>query len=327
MHSLISADATKGIDVQYDYNKIEFIILNKLIVGKHVVETEKDRMRKVRYLGELLFDNYLIDDVRKSIKQEKINNYQLEQVNNFIQELVENKENNGIEILRNVYSSLNTFICFLGTNFKSYGHLKFKQFSQQLEIRNISHFVKEREPLSSLTLQNIVEIYELFENEMFELSLSQFDDKYKQNIEEDDKRKLEEFIRSYDETKLPTKLNFSKAIRKFAMRCLFADMDENQSLSVYLTVRIDFWAEDISDDKLEALGEVFPESIKLMHTLGSFRDMIESKFQPKKIVENVKERNNTPKKEHLNNVNVGSAPTKSSKKMHDRKARTKFENL
>jgi len=156
----------------------------------------------------------------------------LEQVKNFIQELVENKENNGIEILRNVYSSLDTLICFLGTNFKNYVQMTLKEFSHKLEIRNISPFVKEREPLSSLTLQNIVETYELIENEMFELSLSQFDDKYKQNVGEDDKRRLEEFVRTYDETKLPAKLDFSKAMRKFAMRCLFADMDENQSLSV-----------------------------------------------------------------------------------------------
>ena len=64
------------------------------------------------------------------------------------------------------------------------------------------------------------------------------------------------------------------------MRCLHADIDENEALSVYLQYRTDLWptSNEKLDALLENLQEKFPAAIKVQHTLGNLFKKMNSEF-------------------------------------------------
>ena len=124
-------------------------------------------------------------------------------------------------------------------------------------------------PLANFCLKNVVQVYEIFELEMFNLNKNLFNDKYKHDLDIESQAEFQEFIKQCDGVKLPSKLEVYNALKKLSMRALLADLDETQEMVVYLSERVDIWPKDNFEDKLDYLEVAFPKKIKLMHTLGN----------------------------------------------------------
>ena len=110
------------------------------------------------------------------------------------------------------------------------------------------------------------------------------------------------------------------------MRCLHADIDENEALSVYLQFRTDLWptSNEKMDTLLENLQKKFPAAIKVQHTLGNFFKKMNSEFTVK--IEKKKEIILVPNNDKIiANRFIGRGNEMSNKKKNDKKNLRKNE--
>ena len=281
LNSYIDPEYGKGMQIEFDYEKFQFILLNKLFIGKRLLQSDKDKIRKIQFSGELFDHNaYLISNLREKLKQEPIDNEKLLDVKKFIEEF--KKEN---EIIKKVFISLETLICFIASSFDKNPNKSLKRYTEEINLKNLTDHVRKLEPLSSLCLKNIVQIYEIFEDEMFVMSSSQFDEKYKKDLDQQTILEFEKFWEKCDGNILPTKQEFYQALKRFSMRCLLADLDVSETIIYYLYYRTDFWPERILDQKLENIEKYFPKSILVQNALGNFIEIVKREFTPKPIIE------------------------------------------
>jgi len=269
-YTLVNPEYGKGMAFDYDFEKFEFILMNFLLMGKRLIQTDEEKIRTIQYSGELLAKNVnLIENLRQQIPQSNIDQDKLEEINFFIEQL---KCTNSIDELKKIFTSLDTIIWFMSKNKAGFKSKTIKDFVNSLELKNISDYVRKQEPIASLLLGHIVEVYEIFENEIFFLTKNNFEDKYKYDLNENELKDFDEnFWPKCNDIEFPSKMFFYRAFIKFSMRCLHADIDENEALSVYLQYRTDLWPtnNDKLTDLLENLQEKFPAAIKVKHTLGN----------------------------------------------------------
>ena len=125
-----------GLELDYDYDKIEQDILNKLIVGKRLLDIKPENIRTIQYNGELLYNNYIIDDIRRKIAQTELDKNSLNEVMNLL-----NSRSNGenkIDLIKSVYSSLVTLLCYLNTSKLNCKDYKLRDYSNLLDLNTIS---------------------------------------------------------------------------------------------------------------------------------------------------------------------------------------------
>ena len=330
MYSIINPKYGCGMDVDYDYEKIQLILMNKLIIGKKMLDVKVDRIRTIQYRGELMFNNCMIDSIRRKLIQVPLTGDLVNEVHELIRNCLDNDQKDGIEKVKGIFSSLETFICFLSSN--KYYELKdceitFKGYSTALALQNISRFVKDIEPLAKMCLKNIIQVYEIFESEMFNLNKHLFNDKYKQNLGVDLETEFKEFFKKCDGDNLPTKVEIFNSLKKLAMRCLLADLDETQEIVTYLYERIDLWPKDNFEKKLDKLEKEFPKNIKLMHTLDMLSNLAQD-FNSKPIDNHENNSNSNKMKEDIvKREPMGRASNQSNQKKQNLKTLKKAERI
>lgn len=319
-YSLLIPDT---MQIEYDLEKFQLFLIKTLINGKRLINISDKAIRCIQYSGELLCDNVLfISNLRETVQQELIDQNKLDEISKFMEQLKENKENNGYSILRNIFKSLEILICYLNTTKKNAvnNNLKFKDFFKDKNLKNISDFVKNLEPISSLAIKNLIQIYELFEYEMFYLNLNQFEEKYRKNLSKENQKEFEEFLKKCDGVLLPDKGQLRDALIKFSMRCLFADINETDSLVVYLADRLDVWPVDFMLTKLDMLNDLFPKSILVMHTLGNVIEVLNKSIE----INDPKSKNETVSLKSESNEKIGRPNLVSSKEKQDNKTKKIF---
>ena len=92
------------MEIDFDYEKIQLILMNKLIVGKNLLDVSVERIRTVQYRGELMFNNCIIDSIRRKLIQVPLNVETVNEIHEFIENALENKQNEGIEIIKSIFS-------------------------------------------------------------------------------------------------------------------------------------------------------------------------------------------------------------------------------
>jgi hypothetical protein len=316
-NAFVDPEYSRGMQVDFDYEKFQFVMMNKLIAGKRLIQIEEDKIRRIQYTGELLHENVcLIGNIRGQIPQTTIENTKLEEVKQFLKQQIDSKQ---IELMNKMFASLNTLICFVNSTFIHKSAMTLKEYAEKLKLRNIAGEIR-REPISDLTLGNIVELYEMFEHEIFFLSQNTFEDKYKHKLDANETKSFETFWNGLDQN---SKEHFFKAFIKFAMRCLLADLDENEKLTTYLVDRIDIWPSKIEDvdELLHKINETFPSEILVKHSLGNFFELI------KKDCKQEEKKKLTPEITLNKPSIIGRATEKTTKQKHDFKKLSKIDTV
>ena len=268
-YALLNPKYGCGVEIDYDYDKIQLQLINKLVIDKKFLDAEISNIRTINYAGELMLNSYtIIPKIRELIKQEILGVDLKKKIIYYIEAL-------DIENTKNILASLDTFLCFLSSSklHKPESLDTFRDYAKILGLQRISTHVINEEPFPSLPLKHLVEVYEVVENKMFNFNKTLF--KYKTNL--DDLSSFNNFLKKCDGNQLPTKLELFNSIKKLAMRCFEADLDENDELYDYI-IRIDLWPEGY-EQKLENFDRDFPRSIKLMHTLGNLFGILENEFE------------------------------------------------
>jgi hypothetical protein len=315
-NAFVDPEYSRGMQVDFDYERFQFVMMNKLIAGKRLIQTEEDKIRRIQYTGELLHENVcLIGNIRNQIPQTPIDSVGLEEVKQFLKQKIESKQ---IEEMNKLFASLNTLICFVNSTFINKSAMSIKEYADKLKLRNIASEIK-CEPLSNLTLGNIVELYEMFEHEVFFLSQNTFEDKYKHNLDANETKSFETFWNGLDKE---SKEKFFKAFVKFAMRCLLADLDENEKLTTYLVDRVDLWPQEDVDELLDRINEKFPSEILVKHSLGNFFELIKTDCKPEEI-KKIEKATSTLIKPSI----IGRASNQTSKQKHDFKKLSKIDTV
>ena len=93
----------------------------------------------------------------------KIKNFKIKNQKSFISI----KSTNSIQELKKIFTSLDTLIWFTSKNNADFKSKTISYFVNSLELNNITDYVRKHEPLASVLLSNIIEIYEIFEEEIF----------------------------------------------------------------------------------------------------------------------------------------------------------------
>ena len=269
-YTLLDPKYGSGMQIDYDYDKIQLNLLNKLVVGKRILNNSKEAIRTVQFSGELMSTSCMINSIRETIQQVGLDEKLIKELNDFI-------EKPDVDV-KEIFSSLETLICFLNSSCNLHPRTKLKQHCRDLGLQNMSSCIYS-EPLASKCLLNIVEVYEIFENAMFGLNKTsnKFNDKFKIDLDKGIMlTDYEEFLKKCDGEKFPKRKEVYSALKKLSMRCLLDDyLDETQELYVYLSERVDIWPKDKYESKLENVEDFFPKSIKLQHVLGNMMAILE----------------------------------------------------
>ena len=286
-YSLINPKYGSGMEINFEYGKIQIVLQEHLLHGKRFLDNRNENIRTIQYVDELFDIKYdFICKIRKEIRQEHLENMIVEKIHNFI-------DYSTLEIKKSIFSSLDALICHL--NNPASAEKSFKDFINHLNLDTISSILRDDELFANLHLKNFIEVYEIFEIKNF--NISSFNEKYKTDLGENGVyRDFLQFISKLNgKSDFITKNELSGALKKLSMRCLFSNLDEKQELILYLG-RLDFWPYNY-ENKINALKDSFPKSIKLKHTLGNMIDYLEKDFEiknnEKPVSKNLKKVKNT----------------------------------
>ena len=253
-----------------DYDTINFDIKSKLISSK-IKKINYEELNVIQYKYELLSmtnqHSNFIDVINRDIPQEKISD-----VNLLSQISTELSMKNSYDI-NSIYTMLELLCC----------QLKYEKKDVIYPSRAISDYIiasnrsenydtlLKWNTITKVKLSNIICLYEIVEERIFDLIIDLISPDYKKDISDKEKANevfKEMFEQNSDTMIYPTLLNVIKAVKKFIVRCLMSDIETHFAIRDYLT-RKDLWNEidGTTETMTDNMYNDFPESILICNTV------------------------------------------------------------
>ena len=253
-----------------DYDTINFDIKSKLISSK-IKKINYEELNVIQYKYELLSmtnqHSNFIDVINRDIPQEKISD-----VNLLSQISTELSMKNSYDI-NSIYTMLELLCC----------QLKYEKKDVIYPSRAISDYIiasnrsenydtlLKWNTITKVKLSNIICLYEIVEERIFDLIIELISPDYKKDISDKEKASevfKEMFEQNSDTMIYPTLLNVIKAVKKFIVRCLMSDIETHFAIRDYLT-RKDLWNEidGTTETMTDNMYNDFPESILICNTV------------------------------------------------------------
>ena len=252
-----------GTQTGLDYKKIEKILEKNLIDDKLMLSPHIIYLPKMIYSEEIFANNcYLFDDLRLRVAQTRIDEDKLKNIKIFANKIDSKKK-------KSIWKYLGFIVYVAGVRTANPdSNLSLKEFIKNTKKMEGRELIQKSEEISGLKLRNLIEIYEIFEDLVFNQSFNEFDDKYKKNLPSKLDTEFRNFMSKCDGVALPSKLEFNQAMKRFSMRCLLADLNEETQLLAYLSNSRDFWPEN-AFNKAYNLNFYMPRDILVKHSLGN----------------------------------------------------------
>jgi hypothetical protein len=253
----------KGREVIYDFEEIEGR-LHQYTNGKKIIDENK--FITMNYQFELYPTGAsIITDIRKKNPQENLSQEAKAKYRNTIKQIARDSKKDLLAYL----GSLDYVFTYL-RNIKENGDQTVEDFCKEkiLNYQHLNDYVIRRQPLSTVCLKYIVDLYETLEEVIFDEAIQDYiRPEFLEQIPEEEKTKIIEMFDKvtlknaiYPKLKEPDTL--AKVFKRLILRILLAQVDINNRLLDYFA-REDMWEQDV--DINEIMDVELGEEVQLRH--------------------------------------------------------------
>ncbi|CAG9325373.1 unnamed protein product [Blepharisma stoltei] len=262
----------KGKEIIYDFERMQKLITKKLLLAKLI---DTSRLDLIQYQGELINitseESGLLMEIKEIIPQKSLEQEQLHHVELFFSELEKEAKMDYAIKLKDIYTSFNRVLCYLRYS-KRENNCSVIDFCTKLNSLRISTYLRDRTRISEIKLEYVISLYQIVEAKYFPFTKGFINPEYKltekANIVEDS---IIELIKKVDINPdlYPSRLQIEEALMRFIIRNSTANLNPEDKLNTYI-VRYDFWDLNVDQGKIDSLGEIFPISIEISHSLNAY---------------------------------------------------------
>ena len=264
-------------NINFNFSLIENDIKKFILKNYKIKKLNSENLNTIQFKNEILSINNqhtnFITIITKEIKQEKINE-------NIFDSLIKFFNKNSNQMIINIFNEIELLCCQLKYEINIKNSMTIENYINTKINKNNFSLILNENLIKNLLLNNIIELYEIFENKIFDLTIENISPDYKIKIENKNeiKKQFEIIFNKENINFYPNRIQVLNVLKKFIFRCLNSDIENQIDIKEYLN-KEDFWNkigmnnEEIEEleMKIDNLYNNFPNNLKIKNAYELFK--------------------------------------------------------